>query len=118
MPSLVENLERAAELNERLEELIREGHSVIKTMRITEREFKQGLHDVIDEYSGEQLAPKIEEFAEKVQEMLNHAVEHVMGEWDKFAKPMMQSLDLLREAKEVTDRELEGKKVPFVLPGL
>lgn len=118
MPSLVENLERAAELNERLEANIREGHSLLKAHRNTIRDFKSEMHDIIDEYTGEKLVPKIDEFTVVIQKKLEEATNHVMAEMEKVTGPVMQSLGLLMEAKETTDQTLKTGRTPFGLPGL
>jgi hypothetical protein len=95
MSSLVENLEKAAEANVALTALVAEAHTAIKTLRQTERDIKQSIKDIVDQYTADALVPKLEEMQVIVSTRLNNTCEHVLSEMKKIVDPCMETLEAL-----------------------
>lgn len=94
MHSLVENLEKAAVATARLEELIREANSTIKSLRNAERDLRQALETAIDAHTADKLRPILEEMTVTIQTQLEQTADHVMQEFAKVAEPALATMKL------------------------
>ncbi len=104
MSSLVENLEKTGEANERLEALLREAHSTMKAMRGAERGLEAALQrarteceELVGSLAMEVLEPLIRETTEHIQAKLDERAVHVLKEFDKVTGPLMASIDALKK---------------------
>lgn len=100
MDSLVNNLEKAAAATQRLEELIREANSTIKSLRNAERDLKQALDAAIDAHTVDKLKPLLEGMTVQIQADLERVADHVMSEFKKVTDPILASSRLMNEARQ------------------